>query len=379
VFAQAAEYDIAHIFPTNLANSIMRSRTARALLQTVRAKVFLTTKLLCVGCRFNNAGSNAMYGINRMLVAAGFLGLIAFSAFAQYPTKPVRIIVPYPPGGIGDTVPRIVSQPLSQVLGQNIIIDNRPGAEGSIGGQLAAKSAADGYTLFLGAGGTMAAMPALRKNPPYDPVADFTPVSQLGKIAFYLMVHPSVPAKTLSELISHARANPGKLNYGSANAFAILATAQLMSIAKIDMAHVPYKGEAPASIDLMTGRIQLIFSTATTTVPHVKDGKLRALVTLLEARSPLLPDVPTAVEAGMPQLSIANWFALFAPAKTPKDIVERLSRDVNVVLKRQAVREQLDKLAFEPKGSTPAELAAYLKEQLEVYSSAARSAGIKPE
>ncbi len=316
-------------------------------------------------------------------VASALLVLISSGAgvlHAQtYPAKPVRIIAPYAPGGVGDTVPRIVGQPLSQILGQPVIIDNRPGAEGSLGGHIAAKSAPDGYTLFLGAGGSMAAMPALRKNPPYDPVADFTPVSQLGKIAFFLFVHPSVPAKTLSELITHARANPGKLNYGTGNAFALLVTAQLMSIAKLDMSHVPYKGTAPAAIDLLTGRIQLMFATATPAVPQVKEGKLRALVTLLDARSPLLPDVPTVVEAGISQLSIANWFALFAPAKTPKDVVERLSRDVNAAIKRQEVREQLDKQAFEPKGSTAAELAIYLKAQIEAYGSAARNAGIRPE
>ena len=320
-----------------------------------------------------------MRRIDLLFAATGILWLLAFSAFAQYPSKPVRIIVPFPPGGSGDTVARIVGQPLSQRLGQPVIIENRPGAEGMIGGQAAVRSAPDGYTLFIGAGGTIAAVPALRKNPPYDPVADITPISLLGKIAVFLFVHPSVPAKTLSELIDYARANPGKLNYGTGNPFAVVVTAQFMSIAKLDMVHVPYKGEAPAMTDFVAGRVQLMFANATNAVPQVKEGKLRALVTLLDARSSLLPDVPTVAETGMSRLSIAAWFALFGPARMSRDVTDRLSRNVNAVLMRPEVREQLDKQAFEPKGSTPGELAAYVKEQIDAFSGAARDAGIKPE
>jgi len=314
-----------------------------------------------------------------LFAATGILWLVAFSAFAQYPAKPVRIIVPFPPGGAADTAARIVGQPLSERLGQPVIMENRPGAEGMIAGQAVARSAPDGYTLFWATTSPIAGVRALRKNPPYDPVADFTPISLLGKSAFFLFVHPSVPAKTLSELIAFARANPGKLNYGTGNAFAIVVTTQFMSTAKLDMVHVPYKGEAPAMTDFVTGRVQLMFATATNAVPQVKEGKLRALVTLLDARSSLLPDVPTAVEAGMSRLSLASWFWLFGPAKMPRDVTDRLSRDVNAVLMRPEVREQLDKQAFEPKGSTPEELAAYVKEQIDAYSAAARDAGIKPE
>jgi tripartite-type tricarboxylate transporter receptor subunit TctC len=260
-----------------------------------------------------------------------------------------------------------------------VIVENRPGSEGMVGGQVAARSAPDGYTLFMGSSGSIATVPVLRKNPLYDPVADFAPVSSLGKIAFFLFVHPSVPAQTLPELIDYARANPGKMSYGTGNAFAILVTAQFISIAKLDMVHVPYKGEAPAMADFVTGRVQLMFATATNAVPQVKEGKLRALATLLDTRSSLLPAVPTVAEAGMPRLSLAAWFALFGPARMPQDVTERLSREVNAVLKRPDVREQLDKQAFEPKGSTPEELASYVKEQIDAYSAAARDAGIKPE
>jgi tripartite-type tricarboxylate transporter receptor subunit TctC len=320
-----------------------------------------------------------MRRIARLSAAIGLLWFAALSASAQYPTKSVRIIVPAPPGGLLDTVARTVGQPLSQRLGQPVILENRPGAEGVVGGQVAATSAPDGYTLVMGSGGNIAAVRALRKNPPYDPVADFTPISFLGKIAFFLFVHPSVPVQTLSELIDYARANPGKLNYGTGNASAIVFTAQFMSIAKLDMVHVPYKGEAPAMTDFLTGRVQLMFATATNAVPQAKEGRLRALVTLLDARSSLLPDVPTVAEARMPNLSLAGWLALFGPAKMPRDVTERLSREVNAVLEHPGVREQLDRQGFEPKGSTPEELAAYVKEQIDAYSRAARAAGIEPE
>jgi tripartite-type tricarboxylate transporter receptor subunit TctC len=188
-----------------------------------------------------------------------------------------------------------------------------------------------------------------------------------------------VPAQTLPELIDYARANPGKLSYGTGNGFAILVTAQFNSIAKLDMVHVPYKGEAPAMTDFLTGRVQLMFATATNAVPLVKEGKLRALAILLDKRSPLLPDVPTMAEAGMPRLSLSAWFALFGPARMPRVITERLSREVNAVLERPEVREQLDKQAFEAKGSTPEVLASHVKEQIGAYSVVARDAGIQPD
>src|SRR5262245_60670819 len=234
---------------------------------------------------------NAMRRVQRLLSVAGILCLTAGPTLAQYPTKPVHLVVPFPPGGVADTVARVVGQPLSQNLGQPVIIDNRPGADGTIGGQAVAKSTPDGYTLLMGTGTTNASLPALRKSPPYDVVADFTPISLLGKVAFFLFVHPSVPASSVRELIDYARANPGKLNYGTGNAYAVVVTAQFASIAKLNTVHVPYKGEAPAIGDFATGRIQLMFATATNTMPLVKDGKLRALATLLDARSSLLPEV----------------------------------------------------------------------------------------
>src|SRR6266852_1115459 len=318
-----------------------------------------------------------MQKLIRVLAAVGVLGLSATPAAAQYPARPIRIVVPFPPGGGADAMGRIVAQPLSKTLGQPVVGDNRPGAEGAIAGEVVAKSAPDGYTILLAGNSMLGAM--LRKNPPYDAIADFGPITHLGKFAFFLVVHPSVPAKTLSELIDYARANPGRLNYATANLSAILAFAQLKSFGNVDMVHVPYKGESLTLPDLLNARVQLVVGTGASVVPLVKEGRLRALATLLPTRSSLLPSVPTIAEAGMPHLTAVPWSALFAPAKTPKEIVQRLSHEVNVILKRPEMRGQFQKHGFEPAGSTPGELSAFLKQQLVEWRSAARSAGLEPE
>jgi len=320
-----------------------------------------------------------MQKLMRVLAAAGVVGLIALPTAAQYPAKPIRLIMPFPAGAAADTAARIVVQPLSQGLGQPVLVDNKPGADGAIAAELAAKSAPDGYTLLFAGPTQMLGVPTLRKNPPYDPVADFAPITSVVTFAFFLVVHPSVPAKTLPELIDYVRANPGKLNYASGNIIGVLATAQLMSLGKLEMVHVPYKGEPLAIPDLLDARVHMMFGNGAIVTPLVKEGKLRALATLLPVRSPLLPGVPTIVEGGMPRLTVVPWGGLFAPAKTPRDIVERLAREVNVILKRPDIREQLEKQALEPGGSTPNELAAFLKQQLIDWSGAARAAGLKPE
>ncbi len=315
------------------------------------------------------------------IVASALAGAFGLSspAAAQYPAKPIRLIMPFPAGATGDTVARIVAQPLSRVLGQPVLVDNKPGADGAIAAELAAKSAPDGYTLLYAGNTLMLGVPTLRKNPPFDPVTDFAPITSLGKVTFFLVVHPSVPAKTLFELINYARANPGKLNYASGNINGVLATSQLMSMGKLDMVHVPYKGEPLAIPDLLEARVHMMFATGGIVAPLVKQGNLRALATLLPVRSSMLPDVPTIAEAGMPQLSVVIWVALFGPAKMPTEIVNRLSREVNAILKRPEIREQLENQAVEPGGSTPGELGAFLKQQLIDWSGAARAAGLKPE
>src|SRR5437899_3057351 len=293
-----------------------------------------------------------MQKLMRVFTAVAALGLIAIPAAAQYPSKAIRIVVPFAAGGAADAMIRIVAQPLSETLGQPVLVENRPGAEAAIGGEVVAKSAPDGYTILFSGPTTMLGVPILRKNPPFDVIADFAPITSVGKFAFFLVVHPSVPAKTLSELIDYARANPGRLNYASSTLIDILAFAQLKSLANVDMVRVPYKGFAQMMPDLLSARVHLMFYTGSPVVPLVNEGRLRALATLLPERSSLLPNVPTIAEAGMPRLTFVTWAGLFAPAKTPKDIVERLSREVNVILKRSERSAQFEKQTFESGGTT---------------------------
>jgi len=297
----------------------------------------------------------------------GLLGALAATAvLAQYPQKPIRMVAPFPAGGALDVVGRIIAVPMSQSLGQPVVVENRPGADGAIAADHVARSAPDGYTLFLVSYTVLSATPNIRKNLAFDPLADFTPISSVGKLSFFLAIHPSLPAKNAREFIDYARANPGKLNYGSANATSMLGPALLASFATLDMHPINYKGEALALNDFMSGRLQLMFISGTL-VPHVKDGKLRALATTLDSRSPLLPEVPTMVEAGLPPFPINPWIALVAPAKMPKEIVERLSLETNAALKRPEIKTQLDNQGFEGAGSTPEQMAAVMRDQLDAW------------
>lgn len=291
----------------------------------------------------------------------------------------VRIVMPFPPGAAADNVARIIAQPLSKALGQPVVVENRTGADGAIAAEYVARSPADGQTLLFAGNTQMLGVPLLRKNPPYDPLVDFVPITPVVRFAFFLVVHPSVPAQTLRQLTEHARAHAGKLNYGTGSINGVLAAAQLMSAAKIDMAHVPYKGDPLAMPDLLDGRVHLMFASGAVVAPLVKRGKLRALATLLPTRSTLLPDVPTVSEAGMPQLSTLIWGGLFGPAKMPAERVELISREMNTILKRSDIREQFQLQGVESYGGTPPEFTAFLKEQIADWTRAAREAGLKPE
>ena len=306
------------------------------------------------------------------VAAALFLG----AAHAQYPNKPVRLIVPFPPGGAAELGARIFAQPLGQQLGQPVVIETKPGAEGIIASELVKQAAPDGYTLYYGTATGMSFAPAAKKVPPYDPVNDFTPISMVGIFGFFVFSHASLPVYTIGDLIGYARANPGKLNYGTGNATSILATAQFAAQQKLDMVHIPYKGDGPLSLDLIAGRVHISIATPGLAVQHVKDGKLRALATLLPTRNPLLPDAPTLPEAGLAPVPITPWGGLFGPAKLPKEVVDRVGRDIAVVLAKPEVREAFGKLAFEPRSSTPQELSAFVAEQLEAYRRAARAVGL---
>jgi tripartite-type tricarboxylate transporter receptor subunit TctC len=315
----------------------------------------------------------------RQVLAAFALALLCSGAHAQYPNKPIRLIVPFPPGGAAELGARIYAQPLGQALGQTVVIETKPGADGAIAADATMKAAPDGYTLFYATNTAFSWVPAVRKNPPYDPVNDFTPVSLVGQFGFFLFSHPSVPATNLKELIAHIRANPGKLNYGSGNSTSIVSTAQFLQREKLDVVHVPYKGDGPLTVDLLGGRVHFAIATPGSAAPQVREGKLRALATLLPSRSPLLPDAPTMTEAGLKELSVTPWGGVFGPKGLPRDIAERVSRELQAVLKRPEVREAFGKLAFEPRGSTPEELAAFTRAQLDVWRRAIADAGIKPE
>jgi len=307
------------------------------------------------------------------------LAALCTAAGAQYPNKPIRLIVPFPAGGAAELGARIFSQPLGQALGQPVIVEAKPGGDGVIAADAVMKSAADGYTLFYATNTAFNWVPATRKNPPYDPVADFTPVSLVGIFGFFLFTHPSVPANSVAELLAYARANPGKLNYGTGNSTSILMTAQLKLLEKLDIVEIPYKGDAPLTIDLLGGRVHMAIATPGSALAQVKAGKLRALAAMFPNRSPLLPEVPAAGEAGLGKISITPWGGVFGPARMPRQIADRVARELAVVLKREDVREGMGKIAFEPRSSTPDELTAFLKEQTESWTRTARAVGIVPE
>jgi len=310
-----------------------------------------------------------------------FTSALAFSVSvnAQYPAKPVRIVVPFPGGSATDTITRILAQSITPGFGQTIVVDNKPGADGAIAGAEVAKAPPDGYTLLMATNSPMSAVPAMKKSPPYDPVNDFTPITDIGRYTFFLYVNSSVQAKTFQELIAYAKANPGKLAYATGNTTGIVSFAQMNSLAGIDMLHVPYKGEPQGITDLVGGRVQVMWATPTTGLNFVREGKIRALVTQLSKRSSLLPDVPTIHEAGLPKFTITSWAALFGPAKLPKDIVARLNKEFTTAMAKPDVQQQMEKQAFLLTPSTPERLGAFVKEQMESYRTILRAAGVQPE
>lgn len=299
--------------------------------------------------------------------------LVCSAAFAQYPNKPIRLVVPFPPGGAAELGARIFAQPLGTQLGQPVIIETKPGAEGMIASEFVKQAAPDGYTLYYGTATGMSFAPAAKKVPPYDPVKDFTPVSLVGIFGFFVFSHAGMPVHTINDLIGYARANPGKLNYGTGNATAILANGMFAAQHKLDMVHVPYRGDGPLSIDLIAGRVNVAFSTPAALAPQVKEGKLRVLATMLPSRNQLLPTAPTMSEAGLADVPITPWGGIFGPPKMPKEVVDRVGRELAIVLAKPEVKDAFGKLAFEPRSSTPQELTALVVRQLEAYGRGARA------
>ncbi|MCX7151636.1 MAG: tripartite tricarboxylate transporter substrate binding protein [Proteobacteria bacterium] len=322
--------------------------------------------------------------INRLLVSLLALSCTVGGAPAQsqgFPNKPIRLIVPYPAGESIDSVARLTAQHWSAALGQPIVVDNRGGAGGTIGTEAAAKAPNDGYTLLWGNVGPLAIGPSLYKKLGYDVVKDFAPVSQIANLPFVLFTSPVLPANTLAEVTAYARANPGKLNFGSTGVGSGLHLIGEMykSQAGIDIVHVPYKGVAQALPEMMAGRVQLAFNTIPAFLPHVKAGRLKAVVITANTRSPLLPEVPTSAEAGMPTLIGASWHGVLAPAGTPKEVLARLQQTLAAALAVPELRNQIISQGAEPVGSTPEEFGKFMAGELAKWRIVVEASGARAE
>ena len=311
----------------------------------------------------------------------GATGLFASApALAQaYPSKPITIIVPFSAGGTTDILARLVGQHLATELGQVVIADNRAGAGGNIGAALAAKAPADGYTLFMGTVGTHAINAALYKRLPFDHVKDFAPLSRVANVPNLLVAHPSQPFKTVSEMIAYAKANPGKINFGSpGNGSSPHLSGELFkSMAKVDLTHIPYKGSAPAVADLLGNQISIMFDNLPSVIPHVRSGKLRAIAITTATRSPELPDVPTIAEAGLPGYEAASWFGLFAPADTPAPVLATLSTALAKVLSNPDVQKKISMQGGEVVNETPAQFAAFIKAETTKWGKVVKDSGAR--
>jgi tripartite-type tricarboxylate transporter receptor subunit TctC len=327
-------------------------------------------------------------GMNRQrYCATHWLGAVliataAGASFAQtnYPSRPVRLVVPSSAGGGSDIVARIIAPKLAERLGQQVVVDNRPGAGTMIGGEVVAKSPPDGYTLLM-AISTLATNPVVYKKMPYDAVRDFAPITQVVSLPNILVVHPSVPAKTVKELVVLARAHPGELNFGSPGTGTNphLAMELFLSMAKLKMVHIPYKGSAPAIIDIVAGHIAVMAATALTGIPHIRSGRLRSLAVTSVKRTAAAPEVPTIAESGLPGYEAVQWYGVLAPAQTPKDIIARLHGDVARILQAADIKERLLGDGADPVASTPEEFARFIRAEIDKWARVARDAGIKPE
>lgn len=322
-----------------------------------------------------------MFRLSIPRFALALLALMPWCAGAQtpYPSKPVRFIVPSAAGGGTDIIARAVAQKLSEALGQQFVVDNRPGAGQMIGIELAAKSPADGHTILMVAS-TLAINSIMYKKVPYDPVRDFAPITQAASLPNILVVHPSLPVKSVIELVDYARRQPGKLNFASAG----IGTSPQMSIellksmTGIDMVHIPYKGTMPGVVDLLAGQVSLMAPNLLTALPHIKAGKLRALAVTSARRTEALPEVPTVAET-LPGYESAQWYGVLAPAGTSREIVARLHAEIVRALKHSDVKDRLAADGADPVGSSPEEFAAFIRSEIDKWARVARAAGIHPE
>ncbi len=312
-----------------------------------------------------------------------YTAIFAGSSLAQtvYPAKAIRYVVPFPAGGPLDIVARAIGQELNQSWGQPVVIDNRPGAGGNIGADLVAKAPADGYTILMGAVSTHAINVTLYNTLPYDPIRDFAPVTLITSVPNVLVVHPSVPANNVKELIALAKSRPGQLNFasGSTGSAGHLAGELFNSMAGVRMTHIPYKGAAPAVVDLMAGHVSLMFDNMSSALPNIKATRVRALAVTTLKRSPLLPQLPTISDAGLRGFDIATWFGIFAPAGTPPDIVARLNGEIVRILHTPEMKERLALLGAEPIGNKPDEFAAFVKAEIPKYVKVIQASGARAD
>lgn len=321
-----------------------------------RARIFISAILLCTG-----------FGV---------------AAQAQtYPDRPIRLIAPFPAGGLVDVLARAVGDEISKTLGQPVIVENRPGAGGNIGAEAVAKSAPDGYTLLMTSAGILTANQFLYAKMPFDPDKDFVAVSNVADMPMMVVVNPKVPANTLQEFVALARANPGKLNFGSPGIGTTghLGLAMFMHAANIKLTHIPYKGAAPAITDLIAGQIDGVVDNPPTVLPHIQAGKLRPLAVAAKQRMPLLPNLPTAEEAGVANFEASSWFGVAAPAGTPPAIVARLQKDIAAALSKPVLRERFAKSGARLIGNTPDEFAQQIRNDRKMWGEIIAAAGIKPQ
>jgi tripartite-type tricarboxylate transporter receptor subunit TctC len=312
-----------------------------------------------------------------LLVGIALAGAAAPAAWAQaYPAKPIRLISPYPPGGGTDATARIIAQALTEQMGQQIIVDSRAGASGRIGTELAAKSPADGYTMVLGNVAPLAILPGSGVKLTYDPIRDFSPISLMALSDYILTVHPSLPARSVKQLLAMARAKPGELTYASSGNLGgpHLGGELINLMAKVNLLHVPYKGNGPAAIAVLTGESTMMFGSGPSVVPHMKSGKMRALATTGKKRS--IPDLPTMDEF-LPGYEVTQWYGILVPAGVPKDIIDRLNSEITKAIANPKVAELLVKLGTQPISNSPAEFAAFIKSEADKWGKVIKAAGIK--
>jgi tripartite-type tricarboxylate transporter receptor subunit TctC len=298
-----------------------------------------------------------------------------------WPAKPVRLMVPFPPGGSTDIVARIVGQKLGERLGQSMVIENRGGAGGTLGTAQVAKAAPDGYTLTVASTSTHVVAPSVYQKLDYDPVKDFAPISLMAVSPYLLVVHPAVPAKSVKELVELARKQPGKMNYASAGVGSTthLAMEMLKSVSNTYMLHIPYNGNGPAGTAVISGQVEILFGSMPAVLPHAKGGRVRALAVGTLARSPSMPEIPTIAESGYPGFDASLWLGIMAPAGTPQPVIDRLHKEIVAVVSAADTREALSKAGAEPVTSSPAELAAMVRDGVPKYAKIVRMAGVKPE